>query len=57
MSYNLNEMFIDDKFTETMMNKIGQMGIEVENIYNYPQDIEGVVYNNEYFIVQTRPQV
>jgi len=57
MSYSLNEIFTDDKFVNSMMNKIAHLGIEVENIYNYPQDIEGVIQNNEYYIVQTRPQV
>jgi alpha-glucan, water dikinase len=57
MSYSLNEIFRDDKFVASMMNKIAHLGIEVENIYNYPQDIEGVIYDNEYYIVQTRPQV
>jgi alpha-glucan,water dikinase len=57
MSYSMNEIFSDDKFVASMMNKISQLGVEVENIYNYPQDIEGVIYDNEYYIVQTRPQV
>jgi phosphoenolpyruvate synthase/pyruvate phosphate dikinase len=57
MTYHFNELFTNDNFVQTMMSKIAQMGIEVENIYDYPQDIEGVVYNNEYYIVQTRPQV
>lgn len=57
MSYHKNEIFNDESFVENMIKKIAQLGIEVENIYNYPQDIEGVLYQNEYYIVQTRPQV
>ncbi len=36
---------------------ISKLGIEVEKIYNYPQDIEGCIQNNKVYIVQTRPQV
>jgi len=39
------------------MGKISNLGIEVEKLYNFPQDIEGVYYNNNFYIVQTRPQV
>jgi alpha-glucan,water dikinase len=57
MSYHKNELLTDDNFTNNIMTNIAKLGIEVENIYNYPQDIEGVIYNNEFYIVQTRPQV
>jgi phosphoenolpyruvate synthase/pyruvate phosphate dikinase len=57
MTYHSNEIFTNDKFLQNLMAKIAQMGIDVENIYDYPQDIEGVLYNNDFYIVQTRPQV
>jgi alpha-glucan,water dikinase len=56
-TYSKDLLFTNDEFVNLMMLKISQMGIEVENIYNYPQDIEGVVYENTFYIVQTRPQV
>ncbi len=55
--YHKDMILTNDDFVADMINKISQMGIEVENIYNYPQDIEGVVYDNDFYIVQTRPQV
>jgi hypothetical protein len=29
----------------------------VEQLYGFAQDIEGVIYNGDLYIVQTRPQV
>ena len=40
-----------------MINKISNLGIEVEKLYGCEQDIEGVYYNGDFYIVQTRPQV
>jgi alpha-glucan,water dikinase len=57
VSYYNNELINNESFVNNMIKKISQLGIDVENIYNYPQDIEGVVYQNEFYIVQTRPQV
>ena len=41
------------------MRKIGEIGVLVEEAYHgKAQDIEGVVdEKNDYFVVQTRPQV
>ena len=40
------------------MKGIVDLGMEVEKIFGgEPQDIEGVYYNKEFYIVQTRPQV
>jgi phosphoenolpyruvate synthase/pyruvate phosphate dikinase len=57
MLYHKNELFTNEKFVENLITKISQLGIDVENLYNYPQDIEGSYYQNEVYIVQTRPQV
>jgi alpha-glucan,water dikinase len=57
MSYNNCELLTNLKKTETMMMQIAKLGIAVENIYNSAQDIEGVFYKDEIYIVQTRPQV
>ena len=47
-----------------MKNKFGfilvkpQIGENIEQVYdNKPQDIEGAYFENEYYVVQTRPQV
>ncbi len=57
MGYYNDRMFTDDKFVDNAVNKIASLGIGVENLYNYPQDIEGVYYDGNFYIVQTRPQV
>ena len=57
MLYHNNKLFTDKNFVEKIIIKIGQLGIGVEKMYGIPQDIEGVYYNNDLYIVQTRPQV
>ena len=57
MVYHNNKLFNDKKFVDNIVTKIGQLGIGVEKMYGMPQDIEGVYYNNDLYIVQTRPQV
>ncbi len=54
--YN-DKLFMNKDFIENMINKISELGINVEKYFNAPQDIEGVYYNEEFYIVQTRPQV
>ena len=58
MSYKNNRLFNDKEFTKNLCEKIAELGIETEKYFNgEPQDIEGVFYDNQFFIVQTRPQV
>lgn len=57
MAYYKDKIFTDQKFVDDAIEKISQIGINVEQMYNYPQDIEGVYANNSFYIVQTRPQV
>ena len=57
MLYHNNKLLNDKKFVENLIKKIGELGIGVEKMYGIPQDIEGVYYNNNFYIVQTRPQV
>jgi len=57
MSYHKNDIYSNETFVKNLIKNIAQLGIEVENIYQYPQDIEGVLYQNQFYIVQTRPQV
>ena len=58
MGYRDNQIFKDQGFTNTLCEKIAELGIETEKYFNgEPQDIEGVFYNNQFYIVQTRPQV
>ena len=58
MSYHNDRIFTDKGFAENMIKKIAELGMGVEKLYGgMPQDIEGVYYNNNFYIVQTRPQV
>ena len=57
MIYYTDRIFKDKKFVDNMIKKISKLGIEVEKMFNEPQDIEGVFYKEEFYIVQTRPQV
>ena len=58
MEYGINKIFCDGNWRGEMMKSIGNLGLEIEKIFEgEPQDIEGVYSNNEFYIVQTRPQV
>ena len=57
MMYYNDRIFKDRKFVDNMIKKISKLGIEVEKMFKEPQDIEGVFYKGEFYIVQTRPQV
>ncbi len=54
----LGEPLLEDrKFSERMFAKIAQIAIEVEQACGSAQDIEGAVQADEFYVVQTRPQV
>ena len=57
MCYSGDKIFKDKNFVENMINKIANIGIGIEKMYGFEQDIEGVYYNGEFYVVQTRPQV
>ena len=57
MKYFDDKLFRNKEFVDEMINHICDIGMNVEKMFSYPQDIEGVYYNKEYYIVQTRPQV
>ena len=57
MLYYKDKLLYDKAFAENIIRKISELGINVEKMYGIPQDIEGVYYNNNFYIVQTRPQV
>ena len=58
MCYRDNQIFKDGGFVKNICEKMALLGVEVENLFNgEPHDIEGVYYNGDFYIVQTRPQV
>ena len=50
-------MFNDKNLVNEMMEKISLLGKREEKLCGCEQDIEGVYFNKEFYIVQTRPQV
>jgi len=57
-SYNQERLVVNEGFRNEFMNRVGAIGAHIEKIYDdEPQDIEGAYHNNEYYVVQTRPQV
>jgi len=57
MAYHNDKLFTDRGFVDNAIKKIAGLGIGVEKLYGFAQDIEGVYYNGNFYIVQTRPQV
>ena len=58
VTYHRDKIFYDEGFRDYLIKRIGELGIGVENLYGgSAQDIEGVFYDNNFYIVQTRPQV
>ena len=55
--YKNDKIFYDGGFRDHLIRRISELGIGVEKMYGMPQDIEGVFYDNNFYIVQTRPQV
>ena len=52
LKYSMNE--------EELMNlgkKLGEIAIIIENHYKMSQDIEGAIYDDRIYIVQSRPQI
>lgn len=55
-SYNQEKLIVNESFRNEFMSRIGQIGQQIEKIYDdEPQDIEGCYYGGEYYVVQTRP--
>ena len=57
VNYHKDKIFCDGGFRDHLIRRIAELGVGVEKMYGMPQDIEGVYYDNNFYIVQTRPQV
>lgn len=58
ITYNKERLFTDKAFRTNFMSKIAEIGVSIEDLYSkQPQDIEGAYFNNQFYVVQTRPQV
>jgi pyruvate,water dikinase len=41
--------------TESQLFQLYKLGLELEEIFNYPQDVEWAIEDNEIYILQSRP--
>lgn len=57
VDYAEERLMSDDGFRDFLMRGIAKIGIEVEEIMESPQDIEGCFKDGEFYVVQARPQV
>ncbi len=57
LDYTHQALVWDEGFRQNLLQAIAHIGLEVERISGSPQDIEGAVARNDYYVVQTRPQV
>jgi alpha-glucan, water dikinase len=58
ITYHKERLITDKGFRTNFMQKIAEIGVAIEDLYSKEaQDIEGVYYNGQFYVVQTRPQV
>ena len=57
LDYTRDSLVWDEEFRKDLLAGIANVGIAIEGVMKYPQDIEGVYSKGQYFVVQTRPQV
>ncbi len=57
LNYTEEALIWDEDFLKKFSVKIAGIGASVENALGTPQDIEGAYSNNQYYVVQSRPQV
>ena len=41
----------------SLAERLGQIGLAIEKHFGISQDIEGAIYQDTIYIVQTRPQI
>jgi alpha-glucan,water dikinase len=57
LDYTHEPLVWDEPFRQNLLAGIARIGLEVERSCGSPQDIEGAVTGENYYVVQTRPQV
>jgi alpha-glucan,water dikinase len=57
LDYTHQPLVWDEAFRQNLLCSIGRIGVEVERACGSPQDIEGAIAGDAYYVVQTRPQV
>jgi alpha-glucan,water dikinase len=57
LDYIREPLVWEEDFRTAFMSSVAKLGAEVEKIMGSPQDIEGARSGDNYFVVQSRPQV
>ena len=57
VDYSEEPLVWDEEFRRKMLDTMARIGLEVERVTGAPQDIEGAVTQDQFYVVQTRPQV
>lgn len=58
LSYKDQKLSNDDDYLIDIGRRLGKISLELESYFNFvPQDVEGCVYNNKIYLMQTRPQI
>jgi alpha-glucan,water dikinase len=57
LDYTHQPLVWDEPFRRNLLAQITRIGMEIEHACGSPQDIEGAVAGDDYYVVQTRPQV
>ena len=57
LDYSSDPLIIDGNFRHSVLSGIARAGSAIEELYGYPQDIEGVIRDGKVYVVQTRPQM
>ncbi len=57
IDYTGEKLLLDSDYRLDLCLKIGRIGVEIEKICGFAQDIEGAVHDGRYFVVQNRPQI
>jgi alpha-glucan,water dikinase len=57
VDYSTDPIVSDEEFRRKTLERLTDLGLAVETAAGSPQDIEGVLRQEQFYIVQTRPQV
>lgn len=57
LDYSKDPIIADKPFQTSLLSRIAEVGKILEDLYGFPQDIEGVVKDGTIFVVQARPQI
>ncbi|HEV2394241.1 MAG TPA: PEP/pyruvate-binding domain-containing protein [Verrucomicrobiae bacterium] len=57
LDYTQEPLVWDEPFRQKLLGTLARVGLEVERVSGSPQDIEGAIAGDNYYLVQTRPQV